>query len=176
MTRPFRGMINVLTFLSLVAFVATLALWVMSYRTPYVHFMKLGAAPTAERCEVILYRGRLLISNWPQIRADQSIQHQFLEHRMAILERKRILLMQPTKPGFEAEWARLDAETEHLQKPPQSTDFWSRSSRLPVPIVALTTAILPLLFAKRQRAAHRRARIGLCVRCGYDLRGTPDFC
>jgi hypothetical protein len=34
----------------------------------------------------------------------------------------------------------------------------------------------PLAWLRRWVAARRRPRAGLCVRCGYDLRATPDGC
>jgi uncharacterized protein (TIGR03382 family) len=42
----------------------------------------------------------------------------------------------------------------------------------PAPVV-MAAALLPSLYAMRRR---RRERPGLCPACGYDLRATPDWC
>jgi hypothetical protein len=50
---------------------------------------------------------------------------------------------------------------------------------LPVWLPFVTfTAIATLLLARlyRWRRIQKRARMGLCVSCGYDLRATPDRC
>ena len=49
--------------------------------------------------------------------------------------------------------------------------------------LVLLTALLPLVWgwkwtvnSVRRRVRARRSRLGLCVRCAYDLRGTPGQC
>ena len=58
--------------------------------------------------------------------------------------------------------------------------LWSRVDVVaPLPFVAFLLALLPLadvlLILRRRRREHRVAA-GLCVRCGYDLRATPEKC
>jgi hypothetical protein len=47
---------------------------------------------------------------------------------------------------------------------------------LPCWLLACLSAIFPSIAIWRHRKARRRARQGLCPRCGYDLRATPERC
>jgi hypothetical protein len=44
------------------------------------------------------------------------------------------------------------------------------------PALASLTALLPLFWFARAIRHRRRQRSGLCRKCAYDLRGTPDRC
>ena len=48
--------------------------------------------------------------------------------------------------------------------------------RIPLWLPATITAIPPLIAVFRWQRTCRRAKRGLCLTCGYDLRATPDRC
>jgi hypothetical protein len=47
---------------------------------------------------------------------------------------------------------------------------------LPAWLPALAAALLPAFWLVAYRRRRRRARAGLCLRCGYDLRASGDRC
>jgi hypothetical protein len=51
----------------------------------------------------------------------------------------------------------------------------TRMCVIPLWFVTLVTALAPTAYALRARTHRRRAK-GLCPKCGYDLRATPERC
>jgi len=47
---------------------------------------------------------------------------------------------------------------------------------LPLYIPILILAILPLLAGRRIHRRRKRMKLGLCLKCGYDLRASKDRC
>jgi len=64
--------------------------------------------------------------------------------------------------GFGFEWTYSDVMREH-------------SIHMPWWLVAQLAALYPLWWLDRHILRPKRAA-GLCARCGYDLRATPDRC
>jgi hypothetical protein len=59
-----------------------------------------------------------------------------------------------------------------------TADTIRREIILPYWFLTVFTGLLPILWLTRRRDSLRRRRLaaGLCTRCGYDLRASPDNC
>ena len=64
-----------------------------------------------------------------------------------------------------------------LESPnPSYGRFRLESIWMPYWVVVGVTAVLPIRRYAKWRSRRRRSARGLCLECGYDLRGTPDRC
>jgi hypothetical protein len=60
-------------------------------------------------------------------------------------------------------------------RPPQKVvTMWD--ARVPYWFACLALALLPTYWIKRRIRQHRRRAAGLCPKCGYDRRATPECC
>lgn len=98
-----------------------------------------------------------------------------------------------TKRDFEYETALIAPEDRHVRNPLanrvgfhyQTTHFsvpydWARGTEtiavFPLWAPFVMSSILPVLWLRGHLRLRARARGGRCLRCGYDLRATPDRC
>jgi hypothetical protein len=73
------------------------------------------------------------------------------------------------------------AEVRRNVKSPNYTAHWgvTRSLIVPTWFLAVLFALLPVIAIRhrvRQRRIEKRAAVGICRMCNYDLRATPDRC
>ncbi len=87
--------------------------------------------------------------------------------------------------GYVMAYRGAPAVTLDLSRLPTVRDHWHRRLAVPVAsaphwLVSGVTGLAPLAWAaarlRRARVRHRRRRLGLCERCGYDLRESAGRC
>jgi hypothetical protein len=66
------------------------------------------------------------------------------------------------------------AHTERVKSGAGEAHYFAVAA--PLWFVAALFAVPPLIAIARRLVRRRRRRLGLCVRCGYDLRSSPDRC
>jgi len=108
--------------------------------------------------------GVTLASGFAWASGDAMRMHLWLEHRETSIlgfTAERGFWQGPFSSGFgdSLQWSAYERAFE--------VPHWS---------IALLTAILPALTLRRTWLRRRRSRAGLCHRCGYDLRASPDRC
>ena len=171
-----RRLLNVLAGCSLVACIATAGLWVRSY------WVLDGAGVQTHTATIIgrSNRGILMLQH-------DTLTADFVGFNGPKWVTGRVAAAAdpadpPNEPGVR--WnlhllgfaCRLRAGGS-VRTPTYSTAWWPQW-RVSVPHAAVVVllAVLPAALVLRRRRTHRRAGVGFCPSCGYDLRATPDRC
>jgi hypothetical protein len=173
MRRLARRLFAVCAALSLLLCVAVSVLWARSYAPPARDYQRwyVDVRPVGCVGRVFHHRG-LVVVQWlegrltPEGRADiprgVSVGSGFLNYRNRV--------------SFQ-----LNRPTAASAPPPSRSTRWARHGTLVFPhwLAVAVLAVLPAawgILRLRARRAARRARAGLCLACGYDLRASPDRC
>jgi hypothetical protein len=211
-----RRVANIVTGLSIVLCLATVILWVGSYRYSE-QFCSVGR----ERGTVLLtregdfgfYRSDRVSGSWRTKFAHDTISLNYPPHRWWLdtqpLERQWgpftfVVMAPPPAPSAErvAEGEKAERAWQAVDNAPPPVDRPGRVKRsrmraaaarahsvlhpdtawgvvFPAWLPFAATLILPAaraVLAWRPMRRRRLIRAGLCVRCGYDLRASPDRC
>lgn len=166
-----RRLLNLLTTLSLLLFMAVCVLWVRSYWA--FEQVRYGRVPFA--VSVNSQQGRCKAewtTEWPGLSYGLVTQHNPLRptHRSAgsgYFLRDCTVRVGSFGCGRKA-WP--------VGSPPAGTPTLFTIVTAPHWALALVTAALPAVSLFRWYRSRRRPRAGLCTTCGYDLRATPDKC
>jgi hypothetical protein len=191
-----RYLLNLLTALSLLAFVGVAVLWVQSYWRASALELRVGGT----RWRLKFDAGALSLDNGPQRRAEDALwlaarqrlrrdQRAALADLDAVLDRSR---RRPTEgeqesPEFRSALSEKYAAVEradgalaaHMKTPRTVTPAVEYALPHALPAAAAASAALPVVWiiaAERRRRSRRLAALGLCGACGYDLRATPGHC
>lgn len=190
MRRALRWTINGLTVLSLVLCVGTVALWVRSYWVQDAFSTVRGGMQSGGRYHRVMYRGCSVQGiNVLQIDVhDDSPPFGDLSYREDVRMALRSITWSHVSPhhfsfNYNPDWRgmplpyRLGFRFSHRIND-DSPSIGYTEARVPDWFLALLTSILPLAFAVTYRRRTRALRLAAvqCVKCGYDLRATPDRC
>jgi hypothetical protein len=164
-----RRVLNVLTALSLLAWVAVCVLWVRSYSLSQF----VGWSDRDRFVGALSMRGLVRLEHGSYPSEDQGWSY----------------VAYPTPAGAAAGlWQELLARDRHggrlraIGVASARIDYTGDGTRvrralyLPHWLPAAATMAAPALRLRRTLRARRRTATGCCRRCGYDLRATPDRC
>ena len=157
-----RRLINLLSLVSLLLCVATVVLWSRSHWHGHrVGYRRVGTAGEWHRdVSLACMSGQFSLtrSRWdaPSAPVDAGW---YVDERHP-------------RPGYDMDGGLAGIQHRTVAAP----DRWLSEIRIPMWAVALALAVPPALAARRWRRDRRLASAGLCPRCGYDLRATPERC
>lgn len=192
MNRLARIILQTATTAFLLLAVTIAALWIRSYSSTSHHNIRRNGA----LWELASKRGQLILDNEPQRAIEKAI-HAAEWKRLAVecvrldgeANQNRLRLKHAgdeERPADDAEMARLKALIQAnararsiaINTPEYKTALVTHSLPHAIPFAsALLPGIIGLSLIFRS-SRHRRMRIAnqLCIRCGYDLRATPEQC
>jgi len=183
------------TICSALSLVLCLAAFVLGYRSHHAPPIAVEFTSKGERWEFVLDRGELRLDNEPQLLVDEErrdaarLAFQYPWQWLTPDERRVVEAWQSLSPEAQEE-ARDKRHRDLLLKPEWAERAAAarlprrRSQRYSNPatnlVLILSMLVLPAVWLGHTARAHRNRRAqvqaGLCLRCGYDLRATPDRC
>ena len=145
-----------LTIVSLVGLVLSLGLWAVSYRNIHWGIIPSWPSPDCEQtnnCTGVVGLSRGALVGWGSVDGDLEIDMQTYWSGFV---------------GFQTLWApHVGVNTRNQFK------VWGFVVPLYIPLVASGFVFIWLIPGHRRR---KRKKLGLCVGCGYDLRGSKERC
>ena len=173
-----RHLFTILTGLSLLLCVATAVLWVRSYwRFDSVgHVRGPVSNGSLKREMVISARGTILLTRIDSTGMGSKTKTPLIAgwdwHSYPNPAAIGTLLEVVRAQGFEM--AGLGGFHHHVVSGSSMLD--NRTLVLPCWLLVPLFAVLPIMWCRSELRRRRRDKAGLCPKCGYDLRATPDRC
>ena len=164
----YRRLVNLLTVLSFLPFAAAVGLWVRSYAVYADCLYRHGpvhAVSVVSRGGIVEVRHHAY--DPPRVRTADEARWRFVANGL------RVML----SAGEAVKYNAIGFGRFHATYPLAGSTF--DIYVIPWWHVVLLTALFPALMIRggvRRRRKERRASLGLCFACGYDLRATPGRC
>ena len=105
------------------------------------------------------------------------LSYRFLLAASAAGGRRTSFLTRNTGYCFREDYKRCSVNAEHRSIAPSGMRLVVNSICLPLWLFAVSFGSYPAIaFIRDPFRSYRRRKRGLCVTCGYDLRGSPERC
>jgi hypothetical protein len=178
-----RRLLPIVSAVSLLLFVAAVALWVRSYRLGFSgEFLGLleshhtGASENVWYAGIYSSHGRLGLGLTQfDVAPGEPNRHHYPEGKRLVWGEQFCWERHPFTrwPAASKSWTGIDMRLTWKDPVGQTM---SRRVAIPhwPPVVA--SAVLPAILFGQYWRRYRRRRAGRCIECGYDLRGTPQRC
>jgi hypothetical protein len=181
------------TWLSLLLLFLSAGIWVRSYfKADEITWSRQVSDLKSARCGGAVYAGAVIMQSWS---ADYTITAQppmilvgYFPPREYFVDLAKVEsgfrwkshAHPDVAPSWRAKLAQLvrfeSGREETAAQQGQSPAMHQRFIIFSIWPITLASAILPALSALRWRRRRTRTRRGLCIHCGYDLRGGGDVC